>query len=99
MKIIGTAAGRDRVLVEADIDELAQLTGYQSNWYRKNSGQVEVKIGDEVKVDLLYKHFVHMKNVSDRIVQAKGILDTVSGGLTLADNLIQKAVEEREKES
>jgi hypothetical protein len=43
MKIIGTAAGRDRVLVDADIDELAMLTGYSSNWYRKHDGKREME--------------------------------------------------------
>jgi hypothetical protein len=93
MKIIGTAVGRDRVLVDADIDELAMLTGYISNWYRKNDGKREIGVGDEISVNLLYDHYTHMKKVSSDIVRAKGILDAVSGGLTLADNLIRKPVE------
>jgi hypothetical protein len=96
MKIIGTAAGHGRVLVDADIDELVKLTGYKSNYYRKYENKRELGVGDEVNVDLLYNHFIHMKTVSEKINSAKGILDAVSGGLTLADNVIQKAMDKPE---
>jgi len=92
MKIIGTAAGNNKVLVEATLDEMANLTGYPFNSYRRHDGKTEVKVGDEINVGMIFDHYAHMKNVCSEIQRAKGILDAVSGGLTLADNVIHKAI-------
>ena len=95
MKIIGQTGG-DRMLVDASLDELTQLTGYNGTWYRERDGKKKLQIGDEIDVGTLYAHSVHIREVSAQIARAKGILDTVSGGLTLADNVIAKAMEKTE---
>ena len=96
MKIIGQT-GDGRMLVDASLDELTQLTGYNGTRYRERDGKKKLQVGDEIDVNTLYAHAAHMKTISEQIAKAKGILDTVSGGLTLADNVIQKAMEKSEE--
>lgn len=92
MKVIGTTENKE-FLVSATGDELARLTGFDSQWCREHSNKPKVGVGDVIDVNALFVHAEHMRRAAAEIVRAKGILDTVSGGLVLADNLIRKITE------
>ena len=92
MKIIGKTE-RDRVLVDASMAELCQLTGYPDNWYRERDGKAQLKPGDEIDVTTLFRHCDKMKEISNDLARARALVDGCSAGLTLADNLIKAAVQ------
>lgn len=91
MRIIGTL--NRKYLVEADMDELAKLTGYQSEWYRSHEGKRKLEVGDSVDVDMLFKHSEKMRAIHVELVRAQGTILAIAEGLTLADNVIKAAVE------
>lgn len=86
MKIIGkTASG---LLVDATEDEMCRLTGYSNNWYRKNDGKPEVKVGDVINIDATFKHIQKVNGLKDQFERARAALDYLTSGLVLTrDNL------------
>lgn len=92
MKIIGVTQN-GRVLVDASMDEMAQLTGYRSNYYRERDGKRSIGSGHEIDVKSVFEHMEGMKRIGERLVQARGLVDPVSASIMLADNLIKAAVE------
>jgi hypothetical protein len=91
MKIIAHT-GNGKYLVDVSADELARLDGFTGDWSREREGK-KFSIGDQIDVNRVYNHQVAMKSIKDQLARAKGIIDTVSASITLADTIIEHAQE------
>jgi hypothetical protein len=92
MKVIGTAAG-GRLLIEATRNEVARLRGYDDEYSLKDKNRgYGTEPGDQIDIDGLYKHVVHMKAIEKRLLEAKAQIDRASEGLLLAHDKIHTAM-------
>jgi hypothetical protein len=96
MKIIGKT--KDGFILQATDYELGRLTGHYSlSEYEKSLGSEQnrryggaVQIGDEIQVSAMYSQLTLMATLEKRMADARGILTTVAGGLTMVDPIIRE---------
>jgi hypothetical protein len=93
MKIIGST--NNGFIVEASEDEIANLCGYYSKYQHSEQlrTNVPVKVGDSINVAQMYSQLILLASLESRMADARGILKTVTGGLTMVDPIIREVVD------
>jgi hypothetical protein len=91
MKIVGISNGK--FLLKASSDELAQLAGYDSNWYYEREENRKFQEGDEISVASLAKHHRHIRTMRGQIANSKKALEGVISGLDLSDEILKPVTE------
>jgi hypothetical protein len=96
VKIIGKT--KDGFILEAHTDELSQLVGWSSTWMQSRNtklgyGNELFRIGEEIAVHAMYDSLTAMAGLEKKMADARAILNTVAGGLTMVDPIIRKVTE------
>lgn len=93
MKIIGQT--KNGFILEASDWELARLVGYysygdlekRSVTYRHGG---PVQVGDEIPISKMYESLTGLAQLESKLQQARAILTTVAGGLTMVDPIVRE---------
>lgn len=91
MKIIAEAKGG--FLIEATADELSNLMGYASDFYRtydRREGNEKFRIGDKIPIKKMYDRLYGMANMSKELTEISAKLRAASDFVNTALPTIQR---------
>lgn len=89
MKIIGVT--EKGYIIDANADEIANLTGYYSEYSEKFNKKL--KAGDEIKVDEMYKQLYHLSKKRTELAQTVKTLRNLADLLEPVCPVIERAIE------